>query len=231
MDSATTETDTNPKPVRSRKLASWAKFIVFLCLTTLFILISGFVIFAIRIDNLRTPALRDLPKADGIVVWTGSGGGRLEAGAELLRHDKGERLLISGVNTELKSETIYNILQLPDALKSCCVDLDYIAEDTIGNARETASWAQALGYEHILLVTSAYHMPRAQGEIRTAIGHIRITPYPVSRSDNKDWYSDKSRLKRLAHEYAKLLLSIARGAEISRRETPHMPLPSQEKTP
>jgi len=72
------------------------------------------------------------------------------------------------------------------------------------NARETAAWAEALGYEHILLVTSSYHMPRAQNEINAAKGRIRITPYPVSRSEDNHWYSDKARMKRLLNEYAKL---------------------------
>jgi len=85
--------------------------------------------------------------------------------------------------------------------------LDYKAEDTIGNARETASWAKALGYEHIILVTSSYHMPRAEIEIGAAAGRIKITAYPVINPDGKKWYADGARFKRLLQEYGKLLLT------------------------
>lgn len=207
----------------------WLKFFWLIFLVIASILISGFVVFAQKVDALRTPD--SVPKADGIVVWTGAGGGRLEAAAKLLKDGKGERLLISGVNTDLKSETVLNLLDLDEATRDCCVDLDYIAEDTIGNARETAIWAEALGYDHILLVTSSYHMPRAEIEIAVASGRMRITAYPVPRSSHDEtWYSDGARFKRLLNEYAKLILAMLRGTETrDRQSVPDVPLPASEE--
>lgn len=217
------------KRSRGQKIWGWIKFFALVIFVAGLVLAIGFVGFAQRVDALKPPALSAVSKADGIVVWTGKGGGRLEAGADLLKADKGERLLISGVNTDLTSETLFELLDIPDAKKDCCIDLDYAAEDTIGNARETAAWAEALGYEHILLVTSSYHMPRAQNEINAAKGRIRITPYPVSRSEDNHWYSDKARMKRLLNEYAKLLLAIMRSADkIERDGTPNTPLPKPD---
>lgn len=215
------------KRTKRQKFIAWMKFFGLVLTVAFLILAFGFIVFAQKVDALGTP--QTTPKADGIVVWTGKGGGRLDAAAKLLKDGKGERLLISGVNADNKTETVLNLLDLPEEMKACCIDLDYAAEDTIGNARETAAWAKALGYEHILLVTSAYHMPRAQSEIAVAAGRIRITPYPVAREDNDTrWYSDSARFKRLLGEYGKLLLTMARGSDIQERDgTPDTPLPEE----
>ena len=45
-------------------------------------LVGGFIAFGSYVDNLETPI--DLNKADGIVVWTGPGGGRLEMAGQLM---------------------------------------------------------------------------------------------------------------------------------------------------
>ena len=191
------------------KKKGWLKFAIFMVILTLLIFAAGFVAFAHKVDNLRPPM--NIAKADGIVVWTGKGGGRLETGATLLRQNKGERLLISGVNAKTSLDAIKELVILPDARAECCIDLDYKAEDTIGNARETASWAKALGYEHIILVTSSYHMPRAEIEIGAAAGRIKITAYPAVNPDGTKWYADRARFKRLFQEYGKLLLSYLRS--------------------
>ena len=195
------------KPHSKRR--GWARFLTFLLVGTLALLLGGFIAFAQHVDRLAPP--ETLTRADGIVVWTGKGGGRLEAGGQLLQNSKGERLLISGVHEDNSSAHVAELAFLPEAIAACCLDIDYAAEDTVGNARETASWAMALDYDHIILVTSAYHMPRAKVEIAAVAGRMRITPYPVERSDSRRWYKSASRTKRLLQEYSKLLLSYSRG--------------------
>lgn len=172
---------------------------------------GGFIAFAQYVDRVSPP--ESLATADGIVVWTGKGGGRLQAGVDLLQSEKGERLLISGVHEDNGPAQISELTGLTTELAECCLDLDYAAKDTIGNARETASWAMALDYDHIILVTSAYHMPRAQVEIAATAGRIRISPYPVERADTRKWYKSADRTKRLFQEYSKLLLAYARGRD------------------
>ena len=84
------------KPPQSKR-RGWARFLTFLAVGRLSILLlGGFLTFAQYVDRIQPPDT--LPVADGIVVWTGKGGGRLQAGAELLQSEKGERLLISGVH-------------------------------------------------------------------------------------------------------------------------------------
>lgn len=199
-----------PKRPQSKR-RGWARFLTFLIVGTLSLLVGGFIAFAQYVDRLQQPEM--FPAADGIVVWTGKGGGRLQTGAALLEMQRGERLLISGVHKDNGAEQISEVTGLSAELAECCLDLDYAAKDTIGNARETASWAQALDYNHIILVTSAYHMPRAKVEIAATAGRIRITPFPVERADSRKWYKSADRTKRLLQEYSKLLLAYARGRD------------------
>ena len=180
--------------------------------TSIIIYFVGFIFFILKINNFDTP--NPLPKADGIVVWTGKGGGRLEAGAHLLLKKKGERLLISGVNSEISLDKIKEIVAIPEKLSDCCLDLDYEAKNTIGNAYETTAWAKALGFKHVILVTSAYHMPRAEIEMGAATSQIKVTPFPVLNQTEGKWYLDSNRLKRLLQEYTKLLISYLKYVTI-----------------
>ena len=193
------------------KRRGWARFLTFLFVGTFSIFLGGFFAFAQHVDRIKPSD--NYPAADGIVVWTGKGGGRLQAGAALLEKKRGERLLISGVHKDNSSLEISEVTGLSPKLADCCLDLDYEAKDTTGNARETASWANALDYDHIILVTSAYHMPRAKIEIAGTAGRIHITPYPVERADSRNWYRSAGRTKRLFQEYIKLLLAYARGRD------------------
>ena len=172
----------------------------------------GFLFFIKKINNFNTP--NPIPKADGIVVWTGKGGGRLEAGARLLLEKKGERLLISGVNSEISLDEIKKIVAIPEKFSDCCLDLDYEAKNTIGNAYETTAWAKALGFKHVILVTSAYHMPRAKIEMGATTSQIKVTPFPVLNQTEDKWYLDSNRLKRLFQEYTKLLISYLKYVTI-----------------
>lgn len=172
-------------------------------------LAGGFIAFASYVDNLETPD--ELSKADGIVVWTGPGGGRLEMAGALMEDGLGERLLISGVNTSLTEQRVSELAGLSGNIAVCCMDVDYAALDTRGNARETAAWADALGYDHIILVTSSYHMPRARVEIGYEMAGLRITAVPVRNQARNHWWNDGGRFRRVMGEYGKYLMVMARG--------------------
>jgi uncharacterized SAM-binding protein YcdF (DUF218 family) len=199
----------------SRKTATPAKkrgrrrLLTFLLAISFGGLAGGFLTFANYVDGLRSPDA--LPDVDGIVVWTGPGGGRLETAGRMLEDGHGERLLVSGVNPSLTQDKVADLAGLSEERRLCCLDVDYAALDTRGNARETASWAKALDYDHVILVTSAYHMPRARVEIAQEIGGLRVTPVPVQSSDRTIWWRDGGRFRRLLGEYGKYLLSLARG--------------------
>ena len=51
--------------------------------------------------------------------------------------------------------------------------------DTRSNAAETAAWVRKRGYKSIRLVTSAYHMQRAELELRSELDpKVEILPDP-----------------------------------------------------
>ena len=213
--------NTSNKP---RKRTAFLKVFKFLVNFATSLLIIGFAIFVTHISNATPPT--HIPKVDGIVVLTGADGSRLLVGADLLQRGYGEKLLISGVNPSVKPEQIQGLLGIDDKKFTCCVNLDYEAENTIGNGRETANWAHALGYEKILLVTSSYHMPRAILEINAASNGIEIIAYPVKteRYENAPWWGGWRKIKLLVREYAKLLVSFTRepGARPNAEQDTHI---------
>jgi len=209
----------------NRKLA-WMKLTGFGFVLGLAILMGGFISFASHIKNQTTPS--PIPKADGIVVWTGPGGKRLETAAKLFKEGHGKRLLISGVNEATGQSDLVILLGINADKAHCCLDLDYKAIDTEGNARETSTWARALGYNHIILVTSAYHMPRAQIEFQNSAGHIKITPYPVISSDPDKWWKNRKEFARYIREYVKLVRVMLIHPRDSNRSDIPIVIPSKE---
>ena len=170
----------------------------------------GLLAFADRAAR-ATPAIEPAP-ADAIVVLTGASTLRLEAGMTLLNDGKGERLLVSGVNQDATRADIQGVTKASQRLYDCCVDLGFSATDTVGNGRETAAWAAQHGYEHLIVVTAAYHMPRAMLELRAAMPDAELTPYPVATlSPNAHrWWRNGVEARRMILEYSKYLAILVR---------------------
>lgn len=180
-----------------------------------FALVAGFLQFVNRVHALQAPP--EPPTAEAIVVLTGGTQGRLDTGLELLRDGVGERLLISGVNRDLSDEALHEALEISPELAACCVDLGRDAQDTLGNASETAAWAQKWGYERVLLVTDDYHMPRSYIELRLAMPGVTLLPYPVETrwSNPSFWGSHPGAAGRMAMEYGKFLIVRLREGVIA----------------
>ncbi len=174
-------------------------------LATLYVL--GLVVFAAELD--RKPP-EDVPVADAIVALTG-GEGRIAEAYKLLEDGKGARLLITGVHPEVKLASLKHMVHGPAAKFDCCVDLGREAEDTIGNASETAGWVRRHNYRSIILVTSTYHMPRATLELRRTMPGVSITPFPVVQETLHldGWWDFPGTTRLLISEYSKYLLTLA----------------------
>jgi len=181
----------------------------------------GLFAFADRVRGL-TPA--DEPtRADAIVALTGPSAERVNAAIRLLEQGKGQRVLISGVNREVRRRELRELTPGSSRLFNCCVDLGFEAEDTVGNAQEIAAWARAKGYDDLIVVTSDYHMPRSLVEIRGALPGVRLTPYAVSTPslDNARWWRAAVTARRMTLEYMKYLAALGReGFERLTRDTP-----------
>jgi uncharacterized SAM-binding protein YcdF (DUF218 family) len=171
---------------------------------------SGLLAFAARVDR-STPAA-DPPTADGIVALTGGSGERIAAGLGLLEAGKAKRMLISGVSRHVTRGELQTITGASKPVYDCCVDLGFEANNTLGNALETASWARSKGYTTLILVTADYHMPRARLELRGAMPEAQIIAYPVATPELSaaDWWKTGTGAQRMILEYSKYLAVLGR---------------------
>jgi len=130
--------------------------------TAAFILLAwlfGFLWFAIAL-----PAPLGDGRADAIIVLTGSKG-RIEHALDLLRKGVAPRLLVSGVDREVKLREFEAEYSVSPRLMTCCVTLGYSAYDTRSNAVEAAAWVAAHRAKTVRLVTADWHMRRAAHEL------------------------------------------------------------------
>jgi uncharacterized SAM-binding protein YcdF (DUF218 family) len=149
--------------------------------------------------------------ADGIVVLTG-GTSRVSDALELLSSGRGKRLLITGVNPGTTTGDIAHQTVNYDRVLTCCVDLDYAALNTLGNAVQARRWALAHNFNSLIVVTSAYHMPRAMAEIAHQLPDVALIPYPVvsDRLRIEPWWSNSETTKLVLSEYLKYLAAKVR---------------------
>ena len=137
---------------------------------------------------------------------------RITDALELLASGRGKRLLITGVNpvprppiSPIKPATMIAFL-------ACCVDLDYSALNTLGNAVQVRIWATAHNFHSLIVVTSAYHMPRALAELAHQLPDDTLIPYPVvsDRLRVEPWWSNGDTTKLVLSEYLKFLFANMR---------------------
>ncbi|NCP10954.1 MAG: YdcF family protein, partial [Sphingomonadales bacterium] len=94
----------------------------------------GFAAFAVTLPRPLGPM-----KTDAIIVPTG-GPGRIETGLERLEAGDARRMLITGVNRDVKPSELAAEYGRPVAVFDCCVSLGFDASDTRSNALEVSRW-------------------------------------------------------------------------------------------
>lgn len=148
---------------------------------------------------------------DAIVVLTG-GSLRLQSGLALLGEGKGRKLFVSGVNQEVKLGQLLRIAGNAPDWAACCVVLGYDADDTLGNALETARWMRRENYRSLRLVTAWYHMRRSLLEFERAMPGITIIPHPVypDRARLSHWWEWRGTATLMIGEYVKYLGALFR---------------------
>ncbi|MBX9634707.1 MAG: YdcF family protein [Magnetospirillum sp.] len=165
---------------------------------------------------------------DAIVVLTG-GSERLTTGMALLEKGLAGKLFISGVHRGVDVPDILKLARthhpglaaIPNA--ATVIVLGYAADDTVGNAAETAAWIEAERLSSLRLVTGAYHMPRSLTEFRQVLPNTTIVPHPVfpDAVKSREWWRWPGTAALLATEYSKYLAAITR----------HWFLPKKAPTP
>jgi len=205
--------------VKTRRLRSVSLRLAAICAAAL---ILGFAVFTWLLPSEQVEPDRN---ADGIVVLTG-GSSRIADALQLLSSGRGKRLLISGVNVTTSETAIARHVVDYDRLMACCVDLDYSAMNTLGNAMQTRRWALEHGFRSLIVVTSMYHMPRALAELSHQLPDIALIPYPVVSDQLRiePWWSNGATTRLVLSEYLKYLAAKVRMQFDSFAETSALPL-------
>ncbi len=207
-----TKDDVGANEVRSGKGRSFAAasmrvatVIVILCAA---FFLGGFLKFATSIARVAPPSE---VRADAIVVLTG-GADRINGALDLLADGHAKRLLISGVHPQTSRDALVKLSEARADLFACCVDLDKKAENTIGNAEQASAWTKQYGFRSVIVVTSAYHMPRSMAELNYAMPDVELQPFPVVRQDLMlhEWYAHWGTTKLLLREYLKYVAARLR---------------------
>jgi uncharacterized SAM-binding protein YcdF (DUF218 family) len=151
-------------------------------------------------------------KTDAIVVLTG-GGGRLEHGYELLKRGLAARLLVTGAGEKTTKEALLKqrLGEVPSDL-AARIQLDHRAEDTKGNAEQTANWFNSQNLKSMRIVTSNYHMRRAYLQFRRAMPDARILISPVVPKGYgvNEWWTHREGVIKVAEELGATIAAFFR---------------------
>jgi uncharacterized SAM-binding protein YcdF (DUF218 family) len=156
---------------------------------------------------------------DGIVALTG-GAGRVDLALHLLATGRADRLLLSGIGGGTDLATLGRLAGIDTASLESRITVGRYAASTRGNGIETAAWAERNRIDSLIVVTAAYHMPRALTELRQNLPNVHLFPLPVG-SGGAPGAAEKGVTLRLeAAEYTKYLLTASGlAAWLPRRES------------
>ncbi len=177
----------------------------------------GLFLFAVEL-----PRVAEQPETatDAIVVLTG-GSERLAEGLRLLTADRGRKLFVSGVYRGVDVAELLSVARQGPTLTDRIV-LGHDADDTPGNARETAQWMAHEGFSSLRLVTAGYHMPRSRLEFRRAMPQVALIAHPVFPANVHldDWWRWPGTTTLLATEYTKYMLTRLRVSVVALWQRP-----------
>lgn len=165
---------------------------------------AGFAWFVQAVRQLPDPP----PHTDGLVALTG-GAGRVELALRLLAAGKADHLLVSGIGGGTDLSTLGRLAGIDTAPLAPRITLGRYAVSTRGNGVETAAWAEQYRVHSLIVVTAAYHMPRALTELRQALPGVALYPLPVGSADGAAAVEKGVSLRLEAEEYTKYLLTVA----------------------
>jgi uncharacterized SAM-binding protein YcdF (DUF218 family) len=150
----------------------------------------------------------DPSATDAIIVLTG-GSQRVENGLTLLAEGKAKKLFVSGVYRSTDVKALLRASNQQSKWLTCCIELGHEADNTHGNAAETAAWMKTENFHSLRLVTASYHMPRSLLEFSRAMPDIRIVPNPVfPKAAQQPWWLHPHAAMLVVGEYMKYLFAL-----------------------
>lgn len=194
--------------VRLLRRGAWVAIIVFV------FWFGGLLWFSSQVPSGGDPPET---RTDAIVVLTG-GTGRLDMGLKLLEEKFAKQLFVSGVARGVDVAALLRVAQHAPKELECCISVGYRADDTAGNAKETADWVKARAVKSIRLVTASYHMPRSLIEFRRAMPSVVIIPHPVypPQFKRRRWWLWPGTATLLASEFNKYMIAaVSRHGQVA----------------
>ena len=74
------------------------------------------------------------------------------------------------------------------------------------------AWAKERGFTSLIVVTSAYHMPRTMAELERQMPDTALVPFPVvtDKLRNEPWWASAPTARLIFSEYAKFVVAHLR---------------------
>ncbi|HTZ78041.1 MAG TPA: YdcF family protein [Stellaceae bacterium] len=200
--------ETAPEPRRRRLGAIFAAAVLAVLVAIPICWLGGLIWFA---ETIPRSVQDTATTTDAIVVLTG-GSQRVQVGLQLLAEKKARKLFVSGVYPTVDVPALLHAEHQPAEAVQCCIVLGHIADNTYGNAQETATWMREEGYRSLRLVTASYHMRRALLEFSRTMPDARIIPNPVFTENVKQgrWWAWPGTFGLIVGEYDKYMYAVAR---------------------
>ena len=195
-------------PASRRRGRSGLRAALWTILVVAMVWLGGLVWYASLIPRPGAPSP---VKSEAIVVLTG-GSDRMAEGLRLLEGGIGRKLFVSGVYHRVEVKELLRVAKKNPSELECCIELGYTADNTAGNARETAAWMDKEGFRSLRLVTASYHMPRSLIEFHRAMPEIEIIVHPVFPEGFKrdEWWLWPGSTTLIASEFGKYLMALVR---------------------
>jgi uncharacterized SAM-binding protein YcdF (DUF218 family) len=160
--------------------------------------------------------LAEIEQVELIVVLTG-GRGRMREAVELLKAEKSERLLISGMRVGTSLEEVFKanqLGQLTPRLREQIIP-GMASSSTYENAKEIREAIEKYNPKSVLLITSNYHLPRARDLLMEELQRSYFRRWPQlmfygieSPNFGPKWYLSLNSWFIYLSEYFKSLFSL-----------------------
>ena len=195
-------------PTLHRRNRSGLRVGIWIILAIAVIWLGGLVWYASLIPRPNAPSL---VKSQAIVVLTG-GSDRMSEGLRLLEGGLAQKLFISGVYHRVEVKELMRVAKKNPKELECCIELGYTADNTTGNACETAAWMEKVRFRSLRLVTASYHMPRSLLEFHRVMPEMKVIAHPVFPEGFKGekWWLWPGSTSLIASEFSKYLMAIIR---------------------